>query len=435
MTRILVLAYYFPPLGGAGVQRTVKLVKYLRELGYEPTVVTGASDDVLGWAPQDESLARDVPDDLEVVRAPATPPSTSRRRERAARWLGRRSPFETWWRREATRLGEGLVENVELVYASMSPFGTAEAAAALASRARVPWVADLRDPWALDEWSMYPTAVHRYLDRTRMRRALRSAAAVIMNTSEAASALVREFPELASRRVITVPNGWDRDDFAPPAEDAAQGPLRVVYAGYSHVRPGHRHGLGRSVRTLLGGAAPGLDALARSHVFLLAAVRRLLERRPDLTGRFELHLAGPARLEPERVAGMNVVHHGYLAHDEALALVRSADLLFLPMHDLAPGTRSRAVPGKTYEYLASGRTILAAVPDGDARDLLGGVDGAWLCRPRDVEGMADALAEIAALDRPLQWARDVERFERRRLAVSVADLFDELLGRRREGAP
>jgi hypothetical protein len=60
----------------------------------------------------------------------------------------------------------------------------------------------------------------------------------------------------------------------------------------------------------------------------------------------------------------------YVPPAESVALIRLADLLFLPMRDLPPGVRVTIVPGKTYEYLASRRPILAAVSDGDARDLL-----------------------------------------------------------------
>ena len=50
--------------------------------------------------------------------------------------------------------------------------------------------------------------------------------------------------------------------------------------------------------------------------------------------------------------------------------MRSADLLFLPMHDVPPGSRVGIVPGKTYEYLAWETPILAAVPDGDIAEIL-----------------------------------------------------------------
>jgi hypothetical protein len=104
------------------------------------------------------------------------------------------------------------------------------------------------------------------------------------------------------------------------------------------------------------------------------------------------------------------------------------------MHDLPEGARAGIVPGKTYEYLGSGRRILAAVPEGDARDLLLEAGGALLCGPADVDGMAAAIA--AELDRLR--AGDpaaspdpavVGRYEYRELAGRLAGVFERLVGR------
>ena len=116
----------------------------------------------------------------------------------------------------------------------------------------------------------------------------------------------------------------------------------------------------------------GVDILTRSHLFLLQAVERLIADNPSLASTIEIHLAGVlSPTDREAAARSPVVRTpGYLTHAETVTLMRSADLLFLPMQNLPPGIRSGTVPGKTYEYLASGRPILAAVPEGDARDLL-----------------------------------------------------------------
>jgi hypothetical protein len=103
------------------------------------------------------------------------------------------------------------------------------------------------------------------------------------------------------------------------------------------------------------------------------------------------------------------------------------------MHDLPPGVRSRIVPGKTYEYLAAGPPILAAVPDGDARDLLLAAGHALVCRPADVECMASVIAEQADRARrgepPLPGRRElVEQYERRHLTQKLASLFDDVVG-------
>jgi glycosyltransferase involved in cell wall biosynthesis len=123
---------------------------------------------------------------------------------------------------------------------------------------------------------------------------------------------------------------------------------------------------------------------------------------------------------------------GYVSHRESLEFVRTADVLFLPMHNLPRGKRSRIVPGKAYEYIASGRPILAAVPDGDARDFLERSGNAILCRPDDTASMAKILNHLyeawlrneqaVAFDRTF-----VTQFERRRLTSTLSRAFDRVL--------
>jgi glycosyltransferase involved in cell wall biosynthesis len=104
------------------------------------------------------------------------------------------------------------------------------------------------------------------------------------------------------------------------------------------------------------------------------------------------------------------------------------------MHDLPPGVRAGIVPGKTYEYLAAGAPILAAIPDGDARDFLADAGNAYLCRPTGVEAMVDAISTEVDHRRAGVAPRRpdpevVRRFERRRLTAQLAELFDLVLAR------
>jgi glycosyltransferase involved in cell wall biosynthesis len=435
VSRALFLAYYFPPQGGAGVQRTLKFVQYLRDFGHEAVVVTGPEAAGAEWAPADASLAADVPSGTQIFRAAG--PEPARRRgwsARAARWLRRRSPFSTWWVEGAVEAGRRAAADVEvdLIYASMSPFETAEAAARLARELGKPWVADLRDPWALDDWLVYPTRLHRRLELRRMRRALVPADAVVMNTREATIQVQRSIPELAGKPVFTIPNGFDAADFDGAAPPRSDGVFRIVHAGFVHVRGDRGHRPAMLVRQLLGGAVKGLDPGTRSHVYLLEAVQKVLAERPDLRGRIEVHLAGILSETDRRVPGFELATaHDYLPHDETVALLRSADLLFLPMHDLPEGRRARIVPGKTYEYLAARRPILAAVPDGDVRDVLAEAGSSFLVRPKDVSGMAKVIAEQA--DRalgggPAPEAREevLRRYDRRELTKRLAEVFDRV---------
>jgi glycosyltransferase involved in cell wall biosynthesis len=436
MRRVLFLAYHFPPVGGGGVQRNAKFARYLPELGYEPVVVTGpgAVDD--RWTPSDYTLNGQVRGDLEIHRvAGPEPPMSAGRRARAERWLGVEAPSARWWIDGAVELGRRAGAGTDLIYCSLVPYETAEAVMRLADELGKPWVVDLQDPWALDEMWVYPSRLHLRRDRARMRECLAGADAVVMNTPEAALRVERRFPELRGRVVVSIPNGFDVSDFfaAAPARDDRV--FRIVHTGTLHTDRGRRHRAGGVAKRLLGGAPAKVDILTRSHVYLLAAIDQLLEREPELAGRIEVHLAGVLSETDRQVALRSPVSrlHGYLPHAKTIELIRSADLLFLPMQELEPGARAGLVPGKTYEYLASGRPILGAVPDGDARDLLLEAGTGRVCRPSDVEAMAQIIS--AELQRARRGgpptpprAKVLARYERRRLTRELAGVFDTVLG-------
>ena len=269
-----------------------------------------------------------------------------------------------------------------------------------------------------------------------MRRLLGKADAVVMNTPEAMERVQHAFPELRSRLVVSIPNGFDAADFAAAASQRHdRSTFRIVHAGYLHTDEGLRlRGMSRA-RRLLGGRYLEADMLTRSHVFLLEALGLAIDADPSLAETVEVVLAGVVSDTDRRIAAeakVAVQVPGYVSHAETVALLRGADLLFLPMHDLPAGTRAGLVPGKTYEYLAAGTPILAAVPDGDARDLLAASGNAALCRPADCEAMARAIADAVARwragDPPARPAEEVlARYERRHLTAELAEVFDAVL--------
>ena len=437
MKRLLFLAYHFPPVGGGGVQRSVKFVRYLPELGYQPVVVTGPGGADDRWTPSDETLFRELGGEVEVLRVPGPEPSIHRPgwRGRADRLLDRRSAYSDWWIRGAIEVGR-RVGNVDLVFGELVPYETSVAAAVLARELGLPWVADLQDPWALDEMWLYPTGVHRRRDERRMRSALATAAAIIMNTPEAAERVRRRFPELAPRLAPAITNGFDEEDFVDVRVETTPGRFRITHAGYLHTESGYALRRTRRVRALLGGMPISeVDFLTRSHVFLLEAVDRLIAADPSLADVIEVHLAGIVSPLDRQLAEQAPYCrlHGYLPHDETVALLRSSDLLFLPMHDLPIGTRAGLVPGKAYEYLGARRPILATVPDGDARDILAAAGNASLVRPGDVAGLAEAIR--GEIDR---WRAGTQRAEpdpevaaqytRRHLTERLARVLADALG-------
>ena len=427
MTRVLFVAYYYPPIGGAGAQRPARFAAHLPEHGCEPSILTGQGTASGRWTPQDKSLEAEMPPELAVHRVAAAEPSVHGQRARLERWLGIDSPWTRWWIQGGMEAGREPAAATDAIYVFMSPWASADLAMRLAGVTGKPWIADLGDPWALDEMAIYPTALHRRADLRRMDRALQSAAAVVVTTREAAVRIRETFPGLGAKPIVTIPMGYDAADFAGPEPARSDDAFRIVHTGYLHTEHAHRQRRAAALRRLIGGQNGSVDMLTRSHVYLLDAIDRLDS---DLRSRVEVHLAGVlSDLDLER-ATANIRLHGYLPHAESVALIRSADLLFLPMQNLPVGTRSTMIPGKTYEYLASGRRILAAVPDGDALDMLTAAGTARICRPDDDGEMARILSEEVRRPRSPAVAPGelVERFEYRNLVGQVADVIAAAAG-------
>src|SRR3954447_6797241 len=153
MRRLLFHSYHYPPIGGSGAQRPLRMTRYLLDLGYRSTVVTGGGATEDRWAPDDRTLEREVPADVEILRLDARnePPATDPRwRGRAVRWLGVPSRWSEWWVQGSVALARPAARESDLIYVWMQPYASAEAGSALSRDSGRPWVADLGDPWALD---------------------------------------------------------------------------------------------------------------------------------------------------------------------------------------------------------------------------------------------------------------------------------------------
>lgn len=435
--KLLFHSYHFPPIGGSGAQRPLHMVRGLVERGYPIVVVTGGGATEDRWAPEDRTLEAGLPPGLDVRRlgADSEPSGSSRWRGRAERWIWLEPRWSSWWIERSVELGIQASAGVDLIYVWMQPYASAEAGAALSRRLNKPWVADLGDPWALDEMMVYPTGVHRRRDLARMGSLLGTASAIVMSTPEAVRRLVAAFPRFSDRRIVSIPNGFAAEDFVGARRERRDDVFRIVHTGYLHTELGLQQHRAQPLRRAFGGSVRGLDILTRSHVFLVEAVNDLLATDASLAGRLELHFAGVMTETDRRIAQTCSATrlHGYVTHAESIDLMRSADLLFLPMQNLPPRVRATIVPGKTYEYLASGTPILGAVPEGDARDILERAGNSIVVRPDDVAGMSAAirseLDRFHAGDPPRSSDPAlVGRFEYGRLAADLAALFDAVRG-------
>jgi glycosyltransferase involved in cell wall biosynthesis len=421
--RVLIVSFYFPPAGGGGVQRVLKLCQHLPALGLEVDVL--APDDPKFEA-HDPELAAQIPADTTVHRAPYRGPSqevSPAARLAAAhglRKVGVRATIlgrglllpdpEVAWVPSATRAARRIVKErgIDVVLTTSPPSSVHLVGSALERSAGVRWVADLRDSWLANPHRRYEkrsVRAKRSVEERLARRILRRVDAVAAVTQFIADEARDLVPPGTPLRVV--PNGCDFDDF----DGLVHGPsprLRIVHAG-----------------SFFGQRSPRA---------FLSALRRLLDARPELEGRIEARFLGAFRptdaaFAEELRLGDALRVEGFRPHAEALHAMKDADVLLL-LIPRAGGRGLSILSGKVYEYLAAERPVLALVPpEGAASNLLAQTGSGWVADPDDEDGILAALGrvvdewEAGRLDErrlPDQWR---ERLDRRARAAELAALM------------
>lgn len=423
MTKFLFISHYFPPTGGAGVQRSSKFVKFLPDAGLLPVVVTGKQNPADWWTPEDRTLMSDVSEELPVYRA-----DWNMKEENGVLRLKQRQ--EAYLKAAETAIHG---HRPEFLFVSMSPFQDAEIAIRLSRKYGLPWIADLRDPWALDEFQVYRSFAHRLAELRKMRKSLASAAGIIMNTPVARDLLLAAFPEFRDRPVTSITNGFDPEDFTPTRAKTRGDKFRIVHTGTFHTKMGMHQKSRHAQYRLLGRCERGMEILPRSPYYLLQALERISQTDPVIHEALKVVFAGVMTdadkelISRSGVAG-KVQVTGYLGHSESVEETAAADLLFLPLHGLKPERRASIVPGKTYEYIGSGNPILAALPDGDAKCFVEASGNCRVTEPDNVEGIAEGIRYFFRQweSGTLSHTRDpgvTKAFERRTLTAQLADFL------------
>jgi glycosyltransferase involved in cell wall biosynthesis len=396
--RVLVLAHFFPPLGGAGVQRTLKFVKYLAPLGWDATVISTRST---VYGVQDPALAAEVPSGTRVIRTASFP---------LARYLGillhylrlrRLRAWVTWpdggigWAPFAffRALRVARRERPDVLFSSSAPFGAHLAALLVARFTGTPWIADFRDEWSANpELQGQPKALNRLAARAE-RAISRQAAKVVVAADY--------FRIAGEPQFVEIPNGVDEEDLPPPQPPRDRFVLAHVGSIYGSQDPAPAlEGLAGLVRR---GEIDGDQVLVR----LVGAVR-------------DPAFAGPPGIKVEAV--------GYVAHSEAVAEMARATalLLYVAGSSLAPS-------GKLYEYLASARPVLCvARPDNLASRLVEEWNAGAVAPPYDPEAIERAILSLwrrwqadGLPDQTEVRKQTVERYSRRKAAERLAEVLAE----------
>lgn len=462
LDRVLVVTYFFPPVGGVGVQRTLKYVQYLPRWGWQPTIVAPRDP---AYALRDGSLLAAVPSDVEVHRTLSLEPgrlvamasrrlpapgdragsaqpavATDQGRRGARHGIGTatrrvlRRPLRglarTWsqawrqilfpdesiaWLPSALLAGATAIRRrrIRIVYSSSPPVSTHVIAGLLSAWTGLPWVADFRDPWIGNAFLPPPARLLGPLRPRLERWIVEHADRVVLAVDLLREDFVRRYPEHAAK-FVHIPNGYDRADFAGLARLVPEiGRFRIVYAG-SLYRPGE-------LQAFLG----GLELLlARRPELRSTILVEFVGRVNEGNARIGAEYAGPERL------GDVVRFVGFVPRHEALARMAGADALL----QLMPGDPAAAmfVGGKLAEYLALDRPILAVMPPGEGRTL---VESLPVGRTSDVEpaAIADALERLVDDPPPVGPADPEGRYDRVNLARRLAEIFGEVVAARSGG--
>ena len=427
--RLLVITYYWPPSGGAGVQRCLKFVKHLGSFGVVPTVITVDAAQAT-YPVRDESLLAEVPAEVRVIRTGTTEPFESYKK-----LTGRAVPYGGFanegrpglvqqalrfvrgnlfipdprrgWNRHALAAVEQLLaagETFDAVLTSSPPHSTQLIGLELQKRHGLRWLADLRDPWTDIYYykDLHHTPLAAWLDARYERRVLTHADAVLVTSPETKRLFLAKLSTLPTAKFHVLPNGYDESDFRRPSAPPHDC-LRITHTGT-------------------------ITELYRIEE-LLTAVAACAAAHPDvpLRLRFVGQVSAELRAQVARLGlGPATEFLDFVPHHQSVNYLLSASALLMAIPDVP--RNFGILPGKVFEYLAANKPILCVGPAGSDADNLLQECGAGQALPyQDSALMRETLEALVAqwrinpnLDLP---AVSHARYSRRALTKQLAALL------------
>lgn len=440
--RVLLVSYHFPPVGGAGVQRPVKFVKYLRRFGWDVSVLMAANPSVPAF---DHSLCRDVPDDTVIERARTwepgyalkktlgnTTPAGQRTGQSAkSKFLriARRSAAvfmqpdaQVLWLPCALKAGKRLLRTRrhDAILATAPPYSNLLLGALLKNAGGLPLITDFRDEWDMSSRYLenrHTDGLSHWIQERLQRRVLRQSDTIIATTRASTERLRQRARAAGSQaNAVCIYNGFDPDDFAGLTEFGEDVPapterFRIVYTGtlwnLTNIGP------------------------------LVESIERIASVQPSVLNRLELVLIG--RKTPEQQAlvdrlaqiGCRTILEDYCEHRRALAWMAGSDALCLLLSDVDGA--DRVAPAKLFEYLAVGRPVLAIVPDGETADIVSRFYPESRFHPGDVAAIAGWLQARAMETKGTRTAPvqcdGIDDYSRENEAGQLASVLDALVER------
>jgi glycosyltransferase involved in cell wall biosynthesis len=401
----------------------------------------------------DPKLLSDLPEGLEILRTPSGQPFWLFRLFAKLRleylrdllYVSSHGPDTAFsWNRRAVRAALALSrrKQIDAIYVSLRPFSSAFIGTRLKRLIGVPVVLDFRDPWTQYFLATFPTWLHYKVSQWLEKSAVRQADHVITITPTARTNLLKWCSFLSPDKVTCITNGFCEEEFSVPAESQPRDDVfRILYSGNFCGGPedkpvASRNAIEwawRTLRRTLEYTPRRFDRVAHSPRFLLDAMSELVAEDPSLRKRLRfVHIgpSGPSHVQYVRKLGLEecVEFCGFVPHAEAVERMLAANALFFCLADSPTGERNDCIPQKAFEYIASGKPVLALSPPGDATELFERTGVAEICPPRDIPAIKTAIRRLMSGSRaytPNEAVR--ETYGRRQLTSRLVHILDGLV--------
>lgn len=432
--KVLIIAHIFPPLGGSGVQRTLKFTKYLTEFQWKPIIVTTGDS---SYPLIDQSLLSEVPENLTIhrINEPTNLTQTDKQellnvyntvvnnKEIIDEYISEINtkqlsvvapdPYIYWAVHVIRKIKNDVdMSDIDIIYTTSGPYSDHLIGYMLKKEFNKPWVADFRDEWTNNPYAEYDPQSSRYKIEYLMEKNITKYADHLVTTTPLTTNNYIQNFHVNPNKISTITNGYDEDDF--------NGLIHLQQT--SNKFSIFHNGLLYSIRT---------------PITFLKAIHNLVSR--GLINKEHLHI-GFSWTENDELwrkyandLGLidQIEFYGYLSHQESLnkALASTALLLIV-----GPGEKNKSMyPGKIFEYFRLNKPIISLSP------INSGVEALLTETGRGKNADFNDIAEIERIieDFYKRWLREelpkfkldetIVKFERRELTKNLASTFEKVL--------
>lgn len=421
MFKVLVIAYYFPPLGLSGVQRVLKFTKYMKKFNWEPTVITTGN---IAYFAHDFQMLKEAEDaGVRIIRTEAYDINSLLGAKYKTMTIPKEFIRKTLssisktifipdnkksWSKKAYTLAKDILskEKFDMIFVTIPPFSSFTQAAKLKKEFDLPLFVDYRDLWFGNHFAFYPTPYHRYKHKKLEYEALKAADKVIVINRKIKEKLLTTYKFLTFEDVVILPQGFDPEEFTDQTSTIPKSnKMKLTYSGifYETITP----------------------------EFFLRAFKKLSLERPDIAAGIELEFVGLLRKENKKLVtalGLNdyVRDAGYMDHIESINRLKSADVLWMMIgHSQNADTVST---GKLFEYFGTRKPVIGCVPaNGAAAMALKEYVASYITEPDNIEGIKNAIItayeQFKAGNLPVPNVEFIAKHDRIELTEQLTTMF------------